>query len=294
MGKRKTETQDNLVMLLDTMCNLLGGLILISILLAVVSQASAILKPQAGPPPTPAVAAALTSQLNTLSNQVIELRRQLQDLGSVTNGPQFNDLTHRIASAESDRIALAKALEAALAEKEDKESALDKWKTERDRLANEWTNLVAQRVTVRAPCAHTTTNRAVFAVLKKGALFAATDVSGPFRAGADRGYDLNAVDVQRMEVAGGPKIHTVTPKEGRGQPIRSGAENGGALHLLLENVNPATEYVYLAVYPDSYQEFNYVKKRIVDKKIGYNWHPLGADEAIKIMLTAGAGTEMNQ
>ena len=288
MGKRKEETPDNLVMLLDTMCNLLGGLILISILLALVSQAAGPTQP---PPEPPGGDPALTNQVSVLTSQIASLTNQIAQVGTVTNPLSLAAAKAGLAAAEAANAALQVAVEKRRAEKRAKQEEWDRWRKKVINTEKELADLTHRSRVVRVPWAHETTNRVVLAALLKGTLYTLTDVSRPYRAGEVRPLDRTSADV-KIESDPNGMISSITfePKGGLGQPIQKGAETGGALRRLLENVNPAAEYITMAVYPDSYSQFNYVKALIISNGFEYSWQPMKGNEPI--VVYPGNGTSL--
>ena len=81
MANRSRKLSDNMDMLLDTMCNLFGGIIVIAILLAIITHAA---KPVAQPPPAePGKFEELQQkEIDSLTSRIAQMRALL---GSATN-----------------------------------------------------------------------------------------------------------------------------------------------------------------------------------------------------------------
>jgi hypothetical protein len=110
-------------------------------------------------------------------------------------------------------------------------------------------------------------------------------MSQAYCAGSSRGYNTTTVEV-RSEPLG--LSQTIVLRKQAGQPVRQGGEAGGALRMMLNNINKNNEFVSFAIYPDSYAEFNYIKGLVTGLGIDYNWLPMEANEALIIVKSDSA------
>lgn len=283
MGNRSTRLSDNMDMLLDTMCNLLGGIIVIAILLAIITNAA---KP--APPPPPVYPAKFEEfqqkEIESLASRIAQMRALI---GNATNAVVDSDLwavMAKIGAAEKEIKTMLKQIQSVQQQVKARKPDLASIAEEVLCLRKQLAALSQKARTVRVPMAHKIRKTPVFAALRNGQFYLITDMSQAYRAGASRPYDTASVEV-RASSAGSSR--TVLLRNQAGQPVQQGAESQGALRKMLSNMDGREEFVAFAVYPDSYAEFNYVKSLVVACGIDYHWLPMEANEPIIITTVTG-------
>ena len=276
MRKTELDAESSQVMLLDTVCNMFGGMVLIAILFVLVSQVSGTRgdKKAVKSPVSADVAQQQQAVVDGLKKDIGEwearvgtnvppqpadtpLRSQLDRTKA-----DIGDFTSRIAR---DRNVLGKQ-DAELAVLQKEINAL------REKAASE---TLATR-DLMSPRAQSAGNKRGVCVAFKGKRFyAIQDVAQ--NNPASRKLDESEADVV-TDVATHRTV--ITLHENSGQIITNGCERTGILAQALKNVNPETEIFTIAVYPDSFVEFNYVKSLMVSKGFRYFWMPVRAGQPI--------------
>lgn len=284
MANRSHKLSDNMDMLLDTMCNLFGGIIVIAILLAIVTNAA---KPVAPPPMADPVKFEEQQQLeiDSLTSRIAQMRALL---GSATNAVFDADLRRviaKIAATEKEIEKFLMQIQSVQQRVESRKVELASMVEETLRLRKQLASLVQKERTMRVPLAHNIMKTPVFAAIRSKQFYLITDMSQAYRAGASRAYDTTSVEVRGNPAA---SSRTIVLRNQAGLPVRQGVESGGALREILDNIDSSEEFIYFAVYPDSYAEFNYIKELVVAHGIDYNWLPMKANETIIIMTSDSA------
>ena len=297
---RKQHNQDisSFDLLLDTMCNTFGGIIFIAILMAVLSRAASNAKP-----------VFQKEDIEQAQLREIEQRVEMEKLS--TQISNLNVIAHRYTSEEKmieqnevdsnlsqkELVKTNSLLQTQLAHMEGRLNTLEKDELKRrdelhelekqvEQLQDRQTELEAARNhieqqarrTLRMPRLHQVTDkRTVFFAIRNKKFYAIHDVSEAFPA--IRGYDTSEVLVES-----GPSVDIVELKPDSGQLIVPGTEKGGKLRQALDHLNQQKEYVNIAVYSDSYAEFNYIKNLFVQRGFEYNWKPVNT--TIQIVRTS--------
>lgn len=269
MRRPVEESEGSLDLLLDTICNMFGGIVLIAILLAVVSQFSA-----------------------RVSRQV----RQEQAREGVTKA-EWQQQGQRIALLQQNIVELEKQTSRSRPAAEKEEESLDALakllkalQSENDRLSEEQREAAARLAEIRAMLseegggtegfAMESEGTPVFCAVKFGRFFAIHDVWSKAypRTRSER-------QVALLPQANGSVM--VRLKKEEGQAVSQGCELRGAIQATLENIKPDREFLDVVVYPDSYASFGYLLKVIKKNGLGYSWLPLPDGEEIEISSSAG-------
>lgn len=283
---RKADDESSLELLLDTVCNMFGGIVLIAILLALISQSSGSAK---RPPPTP-VGTVTKGEEQRQSQTISNLEAKIAELEAKIGKVAVSDTaaTRRLQEEVEKLNADIRDLTIRKQERERMNAVNAEAKSNLERvlplLTNELARLDVETRTVQAPRVQAAGGkRAVFLALKGRRLYAIHDISGAAPAVRERDYNLTEITLA-PQVAGSTIVHL---KAGVGQTIVDNCEREGTLARALQHVSATKEFFSIAVFPDSYREFNYVKKVIVAKGYRYYWVPLPSDDTpIEINSTA--------
>ncbi len=279
MARQRNTGDDSLELLLDTICNMFGGIVLIAILLAVLSQQSG---RQARPDPktpqaTEQEVKEQTARLAFLSNELVRVEQALEaqnKKAAPVPGVTAEELD-RIRS-EIERLGIACETE------RQRQKTLD---SEIDRLTKEIAEMNSRRTAmqtrnVRVPSAKSVDKRTVFAVVKGGSLYVLSDMSGSHGPGM-RPFNPAICTERRGTVSGTRALQLALRADAVGQPVPAANEAvSGPFGELLAHTDVQQELVSLIVYADSFAAFNRIKDRLVAKGIGYNWRPLKDGDAI--------------
>ncbi len=284
MAKRSHQLSDNMDMLLDTMCNLFAGIIVIVIMLVIQTNMA---KPVAPPVVTDPVKYEELQQkeLESLTSQIMQIRALLGSTSNVVVEANAREAMARIEAAKKEIENKLKQIELSREQVENRKIEHAKITEEILRLQKQLTSLARKEREVRVPMAHKTSKTPVFAAVQGGHLYAITDISQAYSHGASRAYNTTSVEVKADPVA---SSITILLRPQAGQAMRQGSETGGALLKMLENIDKSEEFIYFAVYPNSYAEFNYIKGLLVKRGIDYNWFPMEADSSIVIFASDSA------
>lgn len=258
----------SLEMLLDTMCNTFGSLIFMAVLLAIINQrVSHTVQSRAQPGISQAEADGQVARITELQATVSGLRQTLQQLAELesrTTEIKPQDLTEALRRRQ-DRLAQLeqrlKETEAQRAPVKDEAAELQKQVAEtKDKIkqAEDNPGPAAQR-TFSVPSLHAVNReQKLTCVLKAGRLYRIFDTQRSWHEA-------------HVEVAKSGEVFAVTLKEGAGIPIGpEGLDKALAEVLALD---PAKAMVMLHVAPDSFAEFQLVKRVVVDRGFEYDWAP---------------------
>ncbi|MBF0242460.1 MAG: hypothetical protein HQK64_08270 [Desulfamplus sp.] len=264
MKSRRNEDLSSFELLLDTMCNTFGGIVFIALLLTLLSQYIEI--------DTKSDSYPLTHQKSITPNRAlkkleeVKLSISLQDRQEELKN-QIQEDFNRIESAKKD---------------------IQHLEQEVDRLTQKVTESEkAELRTLRVPKLHKIDKSPIFIAIKGGRFYtitnisyAITEISSKEWGSSARGYDRS--DIFIREQSGRVDIE---PLSAKGQIIEKGAENIGKLQQAILNINPTKEFINFAVYPDSFDEFNYVKEIFIKRGFDYNWFIIND----KLSLVKGSG-----
>jgi len=294
MRRKQHEQQDSLEMLLDTMCNAFGGIILIAILIAIMAR-----------PQTPDGGSAEEKmrefQINQLNVQLDDARAEYAELSD-----EADKLDPAVTNLVSDQEALMVKVSLATntinnlnATPEQKKKTME----EVSRLAEE--NKASQEslsqiemaieqataqlnnanegepVTVRAPRGRGTKKKKAFIIIKDGK-FWAMDI---WQNGIRKDNDLSC-RIEKDQL-GRPVRQVPIPEKGVPVARNEAALQGTPIELYLRTI-PKNEYFIMCfVHQNSFSEFRFIKEILIKKGIQYNWSPSKKD---LIVLTYGAAS----
>ncbi len=281
-------------LLLDTMCNTFGGIVFIALLLALLSNATK----RASSASSRDNAARLELQsveqimrMDRLRQQIDQLRRSLELRTSATLRTHSGEVnrTELLATVESNRVTatdneslrtecqglaetnavLRRELEmASITETELRQQA-----TRLGVQLDAATNRTATR-TLRLPRLHVVSKMPVFIAVKAGRIHQISDLTSGFHR--TRTYTDKDVILEE-----GPDLTVVTPRANGGVRV-----DDRLWKAWLENVDAGHEYASVAVYLDSFAEFNILKDALVRLGIEYNWTPCDGSVSIVRNLKA--------
>ena len=294
------DNDDSLDLLLDTLCNAFGGIILITLLIALMSKEAheaetapesfrtqalveeqriaqlddqlAIEQGVAAAMPEPNNASGSTASLaqekNELENAkdeavaVIEsLRRRLAEVPANAENLAL-ELERRKRELDERTQALASGNAAMEKEIEQKQGTVSKTRSELSKFKKERTERL------RLPKEKRDTRKAyLWTVVRYGKIYPIAKLND---------HELERFfDVKQVITLQG-KGFRFTPK------MRSGLNpsyDGNALASYIRKVNPSSEYLAFEVFPDdnSFKAFNEAKKLATSRGIGYTWEPKDTD-----------------
>lgn len=287
---------DNLELLLDTMCNAFGGVMFIALLLAILSQFAEVKN-------SPAVAQQHRIKLKALESEVQGLRaqaeqqRQLVDMlsGDSALAEELMGLKGSNAELEAKLGSLEETLKGirqGIAELGTRKGSLEH---ENEELAERITALEEkleelERVETRSVEGgqERQSDRLTYWVMikwKRLYLVKIPKAGNPLK-------DVNAADVRHRagQGEGGVPLAEFEAIQGKGIPL-GGPEwkTAPLVQKLLQNVSPQQFCLQVAVYPDSYSEFLEMRKYFRDvKHYEYNWYPMTeADAKLTLVRTEG-------
>lgn len=270
MSRRRSSGDgvSSLEMLLDTMCNTFGSLIFMAVLLAIINQrVSQTVQSRAQQGVSQTAAESQTAKVTELQTTIDGLQQTLQQLGELEDRaaeikPQ--DLTETIARRRSSLTQseqrlkqvedqLAKTRLATETLQQQVAATKGKIAQARDNPGN------TEQRTFSVPSLHEVDRELKLTCALKGGKFYA--IHDP-----QRSWNYTYVDV-----ADSDGVFTVRLKDAAGIPVRpEGLAKALAQALALD---PAQTLVKLHVAPDSFHEFQLVKRVIVDGGFEYNWVP---------------------
>lgn len=288
MARNKSTGDDSLELLLDTICNMFGGIVLITILLAVIAQESGgVSNEEKKERVTEEVAKAQDMRLTFLSNELVRIDQLIPAPTSKSATPEvtaeeLNKIKNLIAKISSDnRNEQTKQAQIV--------SEVDKIKNEIEVLEKQ--KVAAKTINVQVPAVQTVSNSTVFALIKNNAYYPLTDMSGPSTA-KSRPFNQTICSARQGIMAGQPMIQLTLRKDAGGQLIGGVFQTTGHISELVNNIDTSNEVLFLVVYADSFGSFNKIKDLLVSKGIGYSWMPLALNQPIPPVIS-GMGEKQN-
>ena len=284
MSRRQSEKTDSLEMLLDTMCNAFGGLILIAILIAILAKPPI---PEGGDPEVEIVKV----QIETLTPEAEDLQAEKEEKTkkvdaidpAVTNLVQQRlDLNIKIAASTSTLTNLATTPEEKekMKEKIKVEQAMNEQKIKdlseaENQLAKIQTQVAqankGKPVTVRGPRARGIKKKETHIIIKDGQWWAAD-------------YFVNGKQKEniigcRIEMKNGRKWRQV-PVPGKGvRIVKDEAQLAQSPIGSFFKIFPrTTHWCYFHVHKNSFAEFRILKEVVLKAGVDYGWGPYTKDE----------------
>ena len=298
MPRKQHEQSDSLEMLLDTMCNAFGGLILIAIMIALLAKPPT---PKGGDPDAEIV----KIKIAVKEPHLIDLTKELDILAemaqaidpAVTNlVVQKNDLSLKIATAKNTMANLATTPE----EKTKLEQKLSAQQLMNDQKIKELADTkrqVAQveaslnqankgkPVTVRAPRNRGTRKKEAFIFVKDGKFWAADIWVNGIREDNQRSCRI-------IKDARG-KNQKQVPIDNRGVQIFKNevALANSPIGAYIRMFPKGDFYTSIQVSKDSFSEFRILKEYLIRNGIDYNWQPRDEDK-MAVFYTTGPVTNI--
>lgn len=302
MSRKKAANFDSLDLLLDTICNLFGGVLFIAMLVIILLNMSS--EQAATQPPDPTVKEKLSAAQTELADSQAELERlrraarEQEELAKKFADPRVRDLvtkstqkhsslasvtaTHETNLLEAgkkqddvNRIATAlQAMEAALDKIKKQLAAVDQQLKQEQQLRTRTVKLPRQKVTSKEQIAY---------LLKGGRLFAYIRRDS---AGANV---RETADTHESSSAG---ITYLEPVPGGGIPVNPAGDPSGAVSAKLAGWDPSQHFIAICVWPDSFEHFPVVRQILVEAGFEYQLQPFPADG--KVSLGASATSNLVQ
>lgn len=311
MSRRTQEQPDSLEMLLDTMCNTFGGIILIALLIALLARETKV-KAAATRAVTESevmLQRRITSveqdlreararqtaleqqtrestqadlfrlveqreQLRQLSAGLTELLRNSQsrlDAGPVANSSQVEEAIHQMLQRVSET-------EQRQTEARNLQASLQTKQREQRRTLQQDSNRLAQALAprvqrLRLPREHETTKTHLYMIVRHGRLY-------PLYIFRNDNPERNTNSLRWIEES--PTVRRVEPLPTLGAPVTT--EN--ALSPFFRQYPADNLYLVFQVYEDSFAAFNTAKAAAVTLGFEYTWQPRRNSEVLRI----GAGS----
>ena len=275
-------------LLLDTMCNMFGGMVLIAILLAVLAQASGRSKQiddsDDGVRVDAETAARQEAEVVQLGELIAQRQRRLRSITNVVMNATSDDvegLRKKLAKLREENADLEKSLESHRNVAEEKDSTLEQLEVEIAELEAAAAKETAKVETrnLRMPTLRVTEKMPVFLAVSKGALHTISDVTDKRRPYEKRDYDPSSVTVDHEP--GGLDIVEIRAQSG--QDLSDGGLPGEVGGKILANVERNTEFLWFAVYPDSYGAFNRAKEFFASRGYEFNWTRMTKNQTLSIV-----------
>ena len=298
MSRKKAGNFDSLDLLLDTICNLFGGVLFIAmlviILLNMTSEQVAVEAPDAA-----SMEKLSSAQIELADSQaeLESLRRaasEQEDLAKKFADPRVRDLitqstkkhssiasvtaTHETNLLEAgkkqddvNRIATAlQAMETALEKIKKQLAAVDQQLKQEQQLRTRTVKLPRQKVTSKQQIAY---------LLKAGRLFAY------IRKDASGAIIRETADTQESTSAG---MTYLEPVPGGGTPVNPAGDTSGTVSARLAGWDPNQHFIAICVWPDSFEHFPVVRQILVEGGFEYQLQPFPADGRVSLGASANS------
>jgi hypothetical protein len=288
MNLRRRKPHDSLYMLLDTMCNAFGGIILLAVLVTLLTSKE---RDNAGTASSTqemlqrrlAMAQANLRQSDELQKSLqakasdgrwktqvslLEARRRVQDEIKALRDLSAQNAKQLDASASTDPAERMKSLNAQLAaahaRKLDAQNSLAATKENTKRLNARLTGLEKQasdlvnesQRQLRLPKEHETGKRVIYVIVRYGRIYPC------------RNSDLSRNETD-IDWASTLSSETAQPRQGRGIDPASEV----ALRTYFRNLSGTSVYVAFCVFEDSFLAFIRTKQLATDSGLAYGWEP---------------------
>ncbi len=305
MPRRLPEQSDSLEMLLDTMCNLFGGIILIALLISLIARDSETAKTvtEADIKAKEMLEKKLQQAKEELNQAQIFNQKLAAQLGDPGRSEQikllerredvadaFDDLKKELQTAQEELVQTAESVEqmeqmkkereaenqlmAKQEEEEQKRNA--ELAAELDDLQKRLTQEMNQRVRkLRLPREHETSKEPVEILVRYGRIYPVQ----LYARGASSGFNSGMIQLQTA----GQDLRELSPVPGKG------VDPSNNLRGLLNYYKqlPRNAYLVFRVYGDSFGQFNIAKEAASRLGVELSWAPLEDDA--RIMMGFGGG-----
>ncbi|MGK0259435.1 MAG: hypothetical protein ACI96M_002877 [Candidatus Azotimanducaceae bacterium] len=288
MSRNRESGNESFDLLLDTMCNMFGGMVLIAILLAIISQETGKASPR---PDSSSDGEGVEYSVATDQDaQVVQLRALVavyeEQLTKSTNSLEHVSkeealrLRERLVLLRRENEGLSKKVATIINDHEAKRESVAALMLKVTTIESKVVESRPQTVprNLRMPRLHKIDKIPVFLAVKNGALFSVSDTSNKRVLFAARGYDLESVILENEP--GGLRVIELRP--GRGQNLSKEALPGRLGRQMLTNLDTSTEFLSFAVYDDSYGTFNVAKEYFSELGFEFNWTRMSGDQLIKV------------
>ena len=312
MTRRQPQPSDSLEMLLDTMCNTFGGIILIALLIALLARENKV--SEAERQRVAESSGALEAQIQEAEKELARTKQLQTELEARTADPaqagalklieerqrlrQKSALLDEVARASADAARAGSAvsqeqviaqMQAMTATNRDAEQKLieqrnlgtsllgrlEELKRGVQTESNRLAQVTAQQVQrMRLPREHPTTKINFNIIVRYGQLY-------PMHVFRGARAELNTTSL-RFE----PEDATtkrIIPLRGLGINLREGTNS---LNALLREVSPDQVYFVFFVYEDSFAEFNALKPMVVQRRFEFTWVPHRNDDVLRLYTGA--------
>jgi hypothetical protein len=295
MSLRRQKNKDSLDLLLDTMCNTFGGIVLIAILVALLAGGRLQLSPTASSLDVSQIRTQAEEEVVRLQSVANRLRQRITDEGlerKVDLLRHREELQVQIASLNQQQkheetvlhqietlnpLERKAALETELEQAKDHTQSIQKMsgELEKDVAArknnlnrlNEQVrlSLEAAVLQLRYPKEHETSKQRIYVLIKHGRLYPTENLDG----------GRNETTISWTELLG-DSIARPRPSAGI-DPMH----DAGQTEALFAGINPQLRYVAFIVFGDSFVEFRVAQRYCVRHGLDYGWSPKPtSDDAI--------------
>ena len=305
MSRRLPEQSDSLEMLLDTMCNTFGGIILIALMISLIAKDAEPAKEL-----TDAEVVAKELQERKLQQAKEELKQaqmfnqklaaQLGDPGRAEQikllerredvADSFEEMKKELQEAQQKLVETAESIKQMEQMKKDRSAenvmmarqAEEEKKRSQDlaaeledvqkRLTREMDNRVRR---LRLPREHQTSKEPVEIIVRYGRVYPVQR----YARGASSGFNSGAIQLKNV----GDELRELAPVPGKG------VDPANSIRVLVDYYKqlPRNSYLVFRVYGDSFGQFNISKEAASRMGIELSWAPLEDDA--RIMMGFGGG-----
>jgi len=269
MRRCNNNGESSLELLLDTICNMFGGIVLIAILLAVLSKEMGKPEKQNQNVSEP-VTAQQQYRLIILSNEYI---RVLGDVKKYSNIVGANKTQY----SEELKTTLIKEINRQKHKNERFESKNQELQNDNEVLKEKLKNASTEineskkkdKLQVRVPSAREVSKEPILVIIKNGKYYSLIKMR-PGDTPDNRPHDESMFKLSQL-----PDTFVIQLSENaQGERIEDNIPTRGHIHDMLQNINSDSEYLMFLVYTDSFEDFNKLKRNLIKKSISYNWIPL--------------------
>lgn len=285
MNLRRKKPSDSLYMLLDTMCNAFGGIILLAVMVVLLTNQEKAQKASAAASPAMVRHRLAMAQADLEQSQQLESRLQAK-----ANDPRWKQQMHLLAARKdlqakiqdsqdviaedtkdldtaksADPEARVKFLNSQLSDAQVKQleaqNRLDAAREAINRLKQNLGNIDLQVTAafndlerpLRLPVEHSTNKRVVYVLVRYGRLYPCSNAD----------FSQNTTDIKWTSNL---DAEIAEPIPGKGlAPSQAGAYFG--------TLSPDSVYIVFCVFEDSFPAFIQAKELAVDRGISYGWEP---------------------
>lgn len=292
MSRKKAAAFDSLDLLLDTICNLFGGVLFIAMLVIIMlnmtGEQAAVETPDAS-----AVEQLSSAQLELADSQaeLDSLRRAIreqEELAKKFSDPRVRDLVTESTKKHSSLASVTATHETNLLEAGKKQDDVNRIATALQAMQNALDKIKKQLAavdqqlqqerqlrtrTVKLPRQKVTSKQQVAYLLKGGRLFAYT------RRDSAGAIIRETGDTQETATGG---ITYLEPVPGGGTPVNPAGDTSGTVSARLAGWDPAQHFVAICVWPDSFEHFSVVRQILVEDGFEYQLQPFPADGKVSL------------